>query len=123
MTLSDCLRQGDDCEWLLWGRVRSAHPPQQSLLGAQPPHTGTDRQTDTHRPATAWARSRGISRLRRINEMKSAGGPDLMTSRVSWSFTLCAAEGGGRGMTPARGRLNPESLGAWAAAAHAAAGV
>ena len=82
-----------------------------------------DGQTDRHRPATAWARSRGISRLRRINEMKSAGGPDLMTSRVSWSFTLCAAEGGGRGMTPARGRLNPESLGAWAAAAHAAAGV
>ena len=48
MTLSDCLRQGDDCEWLLWGRVRYAHPPQQSLLGAQPPHTRTDGQTDRH---------------------------------------------------------------------------
>ena len=47
MMLSDCLRQGDDCEWLLWGRVRYAHPPQQSLLGAQPPHTRTDRQTQT----------------------------------------------------------------------------
>ena len=102
--------------------------------GGSGPHTRRSRacwelslrthgRTDRHRPATAWARSRGISRLRRINEMKSAGGPDLMTSRVSWSFTLCAAEGGGRGMTPARGRLNPESLGAWAAAAHAAAGV
>ena len=54
MTLSDCLRQGDDCEWLLWGRVRSAHPPQQSLLGAQPLHTRTDGQTDRHTGSQAF---------------------------------------------------------------------
>ena len=54
MTRSDCLRQGDDCEWLLWGRVRSAHPPQQSLLGAQPPHTRTDGQTDRHTGSQAF---------------------------------------------------------------------
>ena len=44
--MSEFLRQGDDCEWLLWVRVRYSHPPQQSLPGAQPPHTRTDRQTD-----------------------------------------------------------------------------
>ena len=64
MTVSDCVRQGDDCEWLLWGRVRYAHPPQQSLLGAQPPHTRTDGQTDrqTHRqPGLPGLRARAQS--------------------------------------------------------------
>jgi hypothetical protein len=54
MTVSEFLRQGDDCEWLLWVRVRYAHPPQQSLLGAQPPHTRTDRQTDRHTGSQAF---------------------------------------------------------------------
>jgi hypothetical protein len=71
----------------LWESCRETDLP-------QPGHLAADG------PATAWARSRGvgwvaalISRLRRINEIKSAGGPDLITSRVSWSFIICAAEG------------------------------